>query len=54
MTYTIKVKRVGKPDIIKTGVDELNSILIPTELKIAYPKAFQQGLISVEVIEEKQ
>lgn len=52
MSYTIIVKRPGKPDMIKKGVDKLNSIIIPAELKMSYPKAFKKGLISVEVIPE--
>ena len=52
MTYKIIVKRKGQEDIVKTGVDKLNSIVIPAELKMAYPKQFEKGLMSVEVVAE--
>lgn len=52
MTYTIIVKRQGQPDLIKKGVDKLNSIIIPADLEMAFPKAFKSGYMSVQVIEE--
>lgn len=52
MTYTIIVKRTGKDDMVKTGVDELNARVIPAEMKMAFPKAFESGQMSVEVIKE--
>lgn len=52
MTYTIIVKRKNQPDMIRKGVDKLNSIIIPADLKMAFPKAFKAGLMSVEVIPE--
>lgn len=52
MTYKITVKQVGKIDMIRTGVDRLNSIIIPAELKSAFPKAFESGQMKVIVEEE--
>ena len=49
MTYTVIVKRKNKPNIIRKGLDKLNSIIIPAELKLAFPKAFKSGYMSVEV-----
>lgn len=40
--YTITVKRKGH-----------NSIVIPAEIKLAYPEAVKKGTLSVEVKEEK-
>lgn len=54
MTYTIIVKRQGQQDMIRTGVDKLNSVVIPADLKMAFPKQFESGMMSVEVVEEKQ
>ena len=54
MTYTIIFKYKGHEDQIRKGVDKLNSIIIPAELQMAYPKHFKAGLMSVEVIPEEQ
>ena len=51
-TYKITVKHRGHKDMIRTGVDKLNSIIIPSELKLAYPKAFENGTLEVIVEEE--
>lgn len=51
-TYTIIVHTQGKPDQIRHGVDKLNATIIPAELKLAFPKAFKDGTMSVEVIKE--
>lgn len=53
MTYTLVVKRPGRKDQVKTGLDKLNATIIPAELKLAFPKQFETGLMSVEVYEEK-
>lgn len=53
MTYTIIVHHKGHEDLIRKGVDKLNAIMIPADLEIAFPKAFEKGILSVEVIEEK-
>jgi len=52
MSYTIIVHHKGHEDQIRKGVDKLNSIIIPAELKMAFPKAFEKGLMSVDVIPE--
>ena len=52
MSYTIIVKQRGKSDMVRTGVDELNARVIPAEMKMAFPKAFETGAMSVEVIKE--
>lgn len=52
-TYKLTLKRKGKPDEIRTGLDKLNSVIIPAELKMAFPKQFENGTMSVEVVEEK-
>lgn len=52
MSYTIIVHHKGHKDQIRKGLDKLNSIIIPAELKMAYPKAFKNGILSVEVILE--
>lgn len=52
MSYRIIVKRQDKKDIVRTGVDKLNAVIIPAELKMAYPKSFQNGSMSVKVEEE--
>ena len=51
-TYKITVKHRGHKDMVRTGVDKLNSIIIPSELKLAYPKAFETGVMKVIVEEE--
>jgi hypothetical protein len=51
-TYTIIVHTQDKEDQIRHGIDKLNAIIIPAELKMAFPKAFKNGTISVEVIKE--
>ena len=53
MTYTIVFKHKGHEDQIRKGVDKLNATIIPAELKMAYPKQFKAGLMSVEVIPEE-
>jgi len=53
MTYTIIFKYKGHEDQIRTGVDKLNACVIPAELKMAYPKYFKAGIMSVEVIPEE-
>jgi hypothetical protein len=52
MSYTIIVHRKGHKDLIRKGIDKLNSIIIPAELKLAYPKAFEKGILSVDVVPE--
>lgn len=51
--YTITVKRKGHRPIERKHVDYLNSIVIPAEIKLAYPEAVKKGTLSVEVKEEK-
>ena len=51
-TYTLTFKQAGKPDEVRTGLDKLNATIIPAELKMAYPKQFKNGTMSVEVTEE--
>ena len=51
-TYKLVLKQEGKADQVRTGLDKLNATIIPAELKIAYPKLFAAGKMSVEVIEE--
>jgi hypothetical protein len=51
-TYTLTFKQAGKPDEIRTGLDKLNATIIPAELKMAFPKQFENGTMSVEVTEE--
>jgi hypothetical protein len=51
-TYKLIFKQKGKPDEIRTGLDKLNATIIPAELKMAFPKEFKNGTMSVEVIEE--
>lgn len=51
-TYKITVKHKGHKDMVRTGIDKLNSIIIPSELKLAYPKAFENGTLKVIVEEE--
>ena len=52
-TYSIIVHTQGKEDQVRHGVDKLNATIIPAELEMAFPKAFKNGTMSVEVIEEK-
>jgi len=52
MTYTLVVKQEGKADQVRTGLDELNATIIPAELKMAFPKLFATGKMSVEVFKE--
>jgi len=51
-TYTIIVKRQGKKDMIRKGLDKLNASIIPAELQLAFPKAFKSGYMSVIVLKE--
>lgn len=51
-TYTIIVHWKGHKDYIRKGIDKLNSIIIPGELRTKYPNEFKLGLISVEVARE--
>jgi hypothetical protein len=51
-TYTIIVHTKGKEDQIRHGVDKLNATIIPAEFEMAFPKAFKNGTMSVEVIKE--
>ena len=51
-TYTIIVHTQGKPDQIRHGVDQLNATIIPAEFKMAFPKAFKNGTMTIEVIQE--
>jgi hypothetical protein len=51
-TYTLTFKQAGKPDEVRTGLDKLNATIIPAELKMAFPKQFENGTMSVEVTEE--
>ena len=52
-TYTIIWHQVGQEDQVKHNIDSLNAAIIPTELKMAFPKEFANGTMSVEVILEK-
>ena len=51
-TYTIIVHWKGHEDYIRKGIDKLNSIIIPGELRVNYPNEFLIGNMSVEVIRE--
>lgn len=51
-TYTIIVHTQGKEDQIRHGVDKLNATIIPAEFKMAFPKAFKNGTMTIEVIPE--
>ena len=53
MSYKIIVHHKGHKDQVRTGLDELNATIIPAELKMAFPKAFENGSMSVEVIPEE-
>ena len=52
-TYTIIWHQVGQEDQIRHNIDSLNAAIIPVELKMAFPKEFADGTMSVEVILEK-
>lgn len=52
-TYKLTLKQKGKPDQVRSGLDKLNSIIIPAELEMAFPKQFETGEMSVEVVREK-
>ena len=52
-TYMLTLKQTGKPDQVRSGLDKLNSVIIPAELKMAFPKQFESGEMSVEVVREK-
>lgn len=54
MTYTLIVHYKGHKDIIRHGVDKLNSIIIPAEFKMKWPKAFEKGIASIEVIPDEE
>ena len=46
--YKLTLKQQGKPDEVRL-LDYLNSIVIPAELKMAYPKQFKSGKMSVKI-----
>ena len=50
--YTLIVKRKGHEDIVREHVDELDSIIIPAEMKMAFPKEFETGRMSITVKRE--
>ena len=52
-TYTIIWHQVGQEDQIRHNIDSLNAAIIPVELKMAFPKEFADGTMSVEAILEK-
>lgn len=52
-TYTIIVHQLGREDMVRTGVDKLNAIIIPAEMELKWPRAFKNGLMSIEVIQEE-
>lgn len=52
MTYKITVKHEGHKDLVRTGVDKLNAIIIPAEMKLKWPKEFESGRMKVIVEEE--
>ena len=52
-TYTIIWHQVGQEDQVRHNIDSLNAAIIPVELKMAFPKEFVNGTMSVEVILEK-
>ena len=52
-TYTVVVHEVGKEDQIREHVDQLSASILPVELKMAFPKEFVNGTMSVELILEK-
>ena len=53
-TYTLVFHYKGHEDQIRKGLDKLNATIIPAELKMAYPKQFEKGLMSVEVFKEAE
>lgn len=46
--YKLTLKQEGLPDEVRL-LDYLNAIIIPAELKMAYPKEFESGKMSVNV-----
>lgn len=52
-TYTVVWHQNGQEDQIREHVDQLSASILPTELKMAFPKEFANGKMSVEVILEK-
>ena len=52
-TYTVAVHEVGKEGQVRHNIDSLNAAIIPVELKMAFPKEFVNGTMSVELILEK-
>ena len=53
MSYTIILHRKNKEDMIKTGLDKLNAMIIAGELQLKFAKLFESGDMSVEILEEK-
>ena len=51
-TYKIIVRLEGKKDLVRTGVDKLNSIVIPAEIEMAYEDAVKAGKLQVLVEKE--
>lgn len=51
--YTIVVNLKGCDPIVRKNVDYFNSIIIPAEIKLAFPEAVKKGTLSIEVKEEK-
>ena len=52
-TYTVIWHQDNQEDQVKHNIDSLNAAIIPAELKMAFPKEFASGTMSVEVILEK-
>ena len=52
-TYTVVVHEVGKDYQIRKHVDQLSASLIPTEIEMAFPEKFANGIMWVELILEK-
>ena len=52
-TYTVVWHQNGQEDQIREHVDQLSASILPTELKMAFPEKFANGMMSVEVILEK-
>ena len=52
MTYKITMSQEGHKGLVRTGVDKLNAIIIPAEMKLKWPKEFESGKIKVIVEEE--
>ena len=52
-TYTVVWHQNGQEDQIKHNLNKLSAIMIPAELKMAFPEEFANGMMSVEVILEK-